>query len=223
MFRILVGITAICFVPGLVLALYRVILALTIVDCEWEMFIAGLGISSIIWFFYVRKNDFLAVLEHELTHMLVALLLLKVPIRLHAHHQGDGMLECRGTDFGDYFVTLAPYFVPTITVSLLAFGWMVGDAFMPTYIGMLGFSTGFNLWSMMKETHAAQPDLQRYPLWFNFSIIVSGNLLFTGLTLAFVASGQLEAMGGYRGMLVFLSDTWRETLEIPGTIMGWLS
>lgn len=222
MFRILIGIAALCFVPGLIVALYHVLVAITVVDCEWEGFIVGFGVSSISWFSYFKKNEFLLVLEHELTHMLAALLLWKVPVKLHANPGGDGVLHYRGAAFGSYFVTLAPYFVPTITVGFLAFGWMVGAAFMPTYIGMLGFSTGFNFWSTINETHSGQVDLKQYSPWFNFSIISAGNLLFTGLTLAFVASGQVEAMGGYRGMLVFLVDTWQQTLEIPVTIMTWL-
>lgn len=187
------------------------------------MFVGGIGASTLLWFLFIRRNMFLAVLEHELTHMLTALLLLKIPINLHASHQEGGEVQWRGPQFGNWLVTLAPYFLPTPTVLLLAFGWMVSEAFMPTYIGMLGFTTGFNLWSTLKETRFSQPDLQKYPQWFNLSILISGNLLFTGMVLGFVASAQGQAKGGYRGVWVFLNDSWEQTLELPRFIGTWLT
>lgn len=220
MLRIPVGLTCLLAMPGLGVALYQVVMAMIEIDCDWPMFLGGAGLSSLVWFIFLKGDGLLSTLEHELTHMVIAILLLKRPVNLRATHREGGVVEWRGPAFGAYFVTLAPYFVPTLTVSLLLMGWLVNDALMPVYIGLIGVTAGYHFWSTLEETHASQPDLNQYPKWFNWSVILAGHLFFTGLTLSFVVSGGLRATGAYAGMWNFIRLTWDQNLKFYTGLIG---
>lgn len=133
---------------------------------------------------------YLQTLEHELTHLLIGLLFLKIPtgIRVSAHEGGEVRQIGLGTT-GQVWVTLAPYFFPTLSIAVLIIAYFADfDALL--LLGILGWSTSFHLITNWSETSFRQPDLQKAGILKTILILPVMNLISYGAVLAFVANGS---------------------------------
>lgn len=133
--------------------------------------------------------SYLQTLEHELTHLLVGLLFLKIPvgIRVSAHEGGEVRQIGLGTT-GQTWVTLAPYFFPTVSLAVLIFAYFA-DLSSGLLLGILGWTTVFHLVTNWSETSFRQPDLQKAGLLKTLLILPVMNLICYGSVLAFAAGG----------------------------------
>lgn len=130
---------------------------------------------------------YLETLEHELTHLLIGLIFLKIPtgIRVSAHEGGEVRQIGFGTT-GQIWVTLAPYFFPTISVAVLILGYFAQINTL-LLIGILGWTTAFHLVTNWSETSFRQPDLKKAGILKTILILPVMNLICYGSVLAFVA------------------------------------
>lgn len=148
---------------------------------------------------------YLETLEHELTHLLAGLFFLKFPtgIRVSAHAGGEVRQIGFGTT-GQIWITLAPYFFPTVSVLVLLIAYPAGLNTQLT-LGVLGFTTLFHIVSNWSETSFRQPDLQKAGILKTILILPVMNLLCYGAVLAFVGRGSGGFMtfwsGGFYGSL----------------------
>jgi hypothetical protein len=133
--------------------------------------------------------SYLQTLEHEMAHLLVGLLFLKIPvgIRVSAHEGGEVRQIGLGTT-GHTWVTLAPYFFPTVSLAVLIVAYFA-DLNSRTLLGILGWTTVFHLVTNWSETSFRQPDLQKAGLLKTLLILPVMNLICYGSVLAFVAGG----------------------------------
>jgi len=161
---------------------------------RWLAFLAGGAIFFPCLFIAKRLFHsgwlYLETLEHELTHLLVGLLFLKIPtgIRVSAHEGGEVRQIGLGTT-GQIWVTLAPYFFPTISVAVLIFAYFAGLNTLLLH-GTLGWTTAFHLVTNWSETSFRQPDLQKAGILKTILILPVMNLICYGAVLAFVADGS---------------------------------
>lgn len=171
----------------------RIIGQISLANSRWLAFAAGalIFIPSL----FVAKRVFpaawsyLQTLEHEMTHLLVGLVFLKIPvgIRVSAHEGGEVRQIGRGTT-GQTWVTLAPYFFPTVSLAVLIFAYFA-NLNSRILLGILGWTTAFHLVTNWSETSFRQPDLQKAGLLKTLLILPVMNLICYGSVLAFVAGG----------------------------------
>jgi hypothetical protein len=167
---------------------------------RWLAFITG-ALIFIPSFFVARRLfpatwSYLQTLEHELTHLLIGLLFLKIPvgIRVSAHEGGEVRQIGLGTT-GQTWVTLAPYFFPTVSLAVLIFAYFA-NLNSRLLLGILGWTTLFHLVTNWSETSFRQPDLQRAGLLKTLLILPVMNLICYGSVLAYVAGGA-KRFGGF--------------------------
>lgn len=195
----------------------RAVAKISLKDSRWLAFLAGL----IVFFpcLFVAKNlfssawSYLETLEHELTHLLIGLLFLKIPvgIRVSAHEGGEVRQIGLGTT-GQTWVTLAPYFFPTISLFVLIFVYFI-DLSPKLFLGILGWTTAFHLVTNWSETSFRQPDLKKAGFLKTILILSVMNLISYGSILAFVADGR-KGFGnfwfeGFKGTFNLASEIWR--------------
>ena len=162
-------------------------------DSRWFAFMFGAAIFFPC--FFVAKRLFYAAwcwietFEHEITHLLIGLLFLKIPVgfRVSAHEGGEVRQIGRGTT-GQTWVSLAPYFFPTasLAVVIAAYFANLDDLIL---LGVLGWTTVFHLVSNWRETSFRQPDLQKAGIIKTIMILPVMNLICYGAVLSFVAGG----------------------------------
>jgi hypothetical protein len=182
----------------------------SIKDSRWFVFLVGavvfLPVHFIAKTFFNRIYCYLETLEHELTHLLIGLLFLKIPvgIRVSAHEGGEVRQIGLGTT-GQIWVTLAPYFFPTVSLFVLIAAYFA-NLNNQTLLGILGFTTLFHLVSNWGETSFRQPDLQKAGILKTILILPLMNLIFYGAVLAFVADSA-------KGFGNFWTDGFFSSLE----------
>ena len=154
--------------------------------------------------------SYLQTLEHELTHLLVGLLFLKIPvgIRVSAHEGGEVRQIGLGTT-GQTWVTLAPYFFPTVSYLLLPLFFFVprGGWWLTLCAGLLGASVAFHLASGWAQLHWRQTDLHEAGIAFSLFFLPVANLVFYGALAAFI-------VGGAGGFLNFWLAGARESFNL---------
>ncbi len=198
----------------------RVVAKISLKDLRWLSFWAGLIIFFPCLFaakrLFLSAWSYLETLEHELTHLLVGLLFLKIPvgIRVSAHEGGEVRQIGLGTT-GQTWVTLAPYFFPTISLFVLIIAYFI-DLNPKLFLGILGWTTAFHLITNWSETSFRQPDLQKAGILKTLLILPVMNLISYGSILAFVADGRKGFGGfwfeGFRRSFSLVSELWRRII-----------
>lgn len=179
---------------------FRIISKISLSNPHWFAFLLGALIFLPCHFLAKRLFHsawcYLETLEHELTHLLIGLLFLKIPvgIRVSAHEGGEVRQVGLGTT-GQIWVTLAPYFFPTISLAVLIFAYFA-DLNKQILLGILGWTTAFHLISNWGETSFRQPDLKKAGFLKTILILPVMNLICYGAVLAFVAGGG-KGFGGF--------------------------
>lgn len=134
-----------------------------------------------------RLAPMLAILEHELTHLLVALLLLRRPLRISADGRGgETVYEGRGSTL----IRLAPYVLPTFTLLALPLASWVHPAQRVAFVVVLGVTWGFHVYTGVAEAHPSQPDLARGGRLPSYLAVL-------GLSTLFYPGSALAAVGGW--------------------------
>jgi len=149
------------------------------------MAIYGFFAGSILWLLFGRFLQFFHVLEHELTHLLFGLLFLKKPKAISASDQG-GRTELYG---GNFIITLAPYFFPTLPFMLFLFFPFLDEKFYNYFFIALGFFTGYHFISNIQEFKFSQPDIKEAGIIFSPLFCLFGTLLTLGFILGFLGDG----------------------------------
>ena len=185
-------------------------------DARWLAFLAGL----IIFFpclFVARRLfssawNYLETLEHELTHLLVGLLFLKIPVGIRVSaHEGGEVRQIGFGSTGQTWVALAPYFFPTISLFVLIIAYFI-DLNTKTFLAVLGWTAAFHLVTNWSETSFRQPDLQKAGILKTLLILPVMNLISYGSILAYVAGGR-KGFGafwfeGFSHAFNFASAVW---------------
>ncbi len=160
--------------------------------------------------FRKRMHAF-SVFEHELTHVLVAkLFFLKtlhfsVSPRKHVEGQVVVGVEGRGplTGVMSVFFSLAPYYLPTLTLAAFAFYPFLGERMAAIFFFMMGFTAIYHLATTVQEFGFHQADIQKHGEYFSTVFILLGNIIFLGIVLSFMLNEGFEETPGFlaRGIL----------------------
>ncbi len=178
---------------GFGLATFRNMASFSFGEPRWTSFAAGAavfvpclfigrGLMGAAW-------SWLETFEHELTHLIFGLLFLKLPVgfKVSAHSGGEVRHVGRGTT-GQTWITLAPYFFPTVSIFVVIAAWLA-NLNSNYLLGALGWATAFHLVSSWTETSFRQPDLKKAGILKTLLILPVMNLICYGAVIAFVAGG----------------------------------
>jgi hypothetical protein len=193
---------------------FNILLKFSPTNPRWQYFLLGVAVFVPCYFigkrFFYSTWSYLETLEHELTHLLIGLLFLKIPvgIRVSAHAGGEVRQIGFGTT-GQIWVTLAPYFFPTVSLFVVIIGYFASLNSL-ILLAILGWTTAFHLVSNWSETSFRQPDLQKAGFLQTILILPVMNLMCYGAVLAYVVDGgrgfQKFWFAGFRHSYDFMLD-----------------
>lgn len=156
-------------------------------------------VISVLWLFMpFLSGTFLAIMEHELTHMLFAILTGHKPVDLEVNQNKGGYLSFKGR--GNWLIALAPYFFPTFAfvVMLASLVYFALDKPLPDlYWAVFGVMCGYHLASTILEIHPQQTDFKSAGYAFTILFLPGANLIVYGLLLSY-------ACLGWQGLSVFM-------------------
>ncbi len=164
------------------------------------------GLAFLLFRLLFRKRmHAFSVFEHELTHVLVAkLFFLKtlhfsVSPRKHVEGQVVVGVEGRGplTGVMSVFFSLAPYYLPTLTLAAFAFYPFLGERMAALFFFMMGFTAIYHLATTVQEFGFHQADIQKHGEYFSTVFILLGNIIFLGIVLSFMLNEGFEETPGF--------------------------
>lgn len=163
----------------------------------------GFTVYLLLWSLVFKRREvgsYFSTLEHELTHALFALLTGHSiqRIRVTAHEGGDIVYKGKG----NWLITIAPYFFPTVTLLLLSIRLFIEQNYW-LEIG-IGASIAFHITSTYVETHGAQSDLKQAGKFFSFCFLPTANVLTYSFIAFYLQSGWSGITGGVKGMYFHL-------------------
>ena len=145
--------------------------------------------TILLWFFIPGLNgSHFAIFEHEFTHMFAAILTFHKPKSMKIESDKGGSFGYYGE--GNWFITLAPYFIPTFPILLILFSiiWhCIGKTLPPIFMPALGAMFGYHLASNAAQIHGEQTDFSKAGWLFSILFLPTANLLTFGLVWAFAA------------------------------------
>lgn len=167
-------------------------------------FAAGFILFILFWRIFKRSLQVVCTFEHELTHLVFGLLFLKRPHSFVVTRHNGGSVTLSG---GNFIITLAPYFFPTVSYLLLPFAYLIPKEAMPLFFAALGASVAFHLVSTWAELHWRQTDLHEAGILFSSIFLPVANLIFYGALAALI-------FGGASGFSRFWTTGARESLVL---------
>lgn len=168
-------------------------------------FLVGFVGFAILWRQFRRHFQMICTFEHEVTHLIFGLLFLKMPHSFVATRHDGGYVEMSG---GNFVITLAPYFFPTISYFLLPLVFLVSTNYHWMVFGILGASTAFHIVSTWADLHWEQSDLHKAGIPFSVAFLLVANLVFHGGMQALVFYGA-------NGFLAYWREGTMESLRLP--------
>lgn len=169
-------------------------------------FFAGFISFAVFWIIFKRPLQVVCTFEHELTHLLFGLLFLKRPHSFVVTRHDGGYVELSG---GNFLITLAPYFFPTVSYLLLPLLYFIPKSAMPIYLAILGASVAFHFASTWAEIHWQQTDLHEAGIVFSLIFLPVANLIFYGALTSLMFGGanaflKFWTVGATESVVLFL-------------------
>ncbi|MFK7736063.1 MAG: M50 family metallopeptidase [Pirellulaceae bacterium] len=162
-------------------------------------FAFGCAMFVVLWRRLIGKSRFgrfLITLEHELTHALFAVLTFHRIVGFRASLGRGG--EVRFTGKGNWLITVAPYFFPTLSLLLFLIAFLMPFAGLPWSSFMLGVSLGYHVVSTYRETHRDQSDIKELGNLFCWLFLPAANLAVVGALISF-AHGDSDGISLWFG------------------------
>ncbi|HBE68990.1 MAG TPA: hypothetical protein DDW52_12650 [Planctomycetaceae bacterium] len=179
----------------------------------------GTAAFVFLWRRYLGQSRFgrlFMIFEHELTHALFAVATLHRIVGFRASVGRGGEVRFAGT--GNWLITVAPYFFPTVALLLFLLAYLMPLAAFPWQRFLLGVALGYHVVSTYRETHRDQTDITRLGSTFCWLFLPAANVAVVGLLVAF-AHDPSSGIGNWFGDIIApLRWTWArvETLWEPG-------
>jgi hypothetical protein len=167
---------------------------------------AGTAAGVLLFRPLLRRFPVLETFEHELTHALAAVCLLRGVRRFKVTlHRGGYVEHAGGSRFGDDLIGLAPYLLPTLTLGASVFAPAVPAAGRAPYLAAVGVTFGYHLVSTVREVRgsftkrsfraagsrrATRSDIGSRGYLYSSAVILAGILLTHGLAAALFAGGS---------------------------------
>jgi hypothetical protein len=161
----------------------------SIASTRWPSVLIGGAVFVPLWAVARRQIpvavEYLATLEHELTHIVVALLFLKRPLSLRVTAREGGEVMLTG---GNLWITLAPYFLPSTTFLLLPVGLLLGREHQPLLLAAIGATVSYHILSTWSEMRIVQSDFRKAGILQSLWLLPVANLVLYGSVGAYVAN-----------------------------------
>jgi hypothetical protein len=140
--------------------------------------LAGLVAGLVIgWWGWL--GGFFRTFEHEMTHVVFALLTFRRPRRMLVTDDAGGHMAFEGSD--NALVSFSPYFFPLTAVLLTGVRGLASDGVILPLSVLVIFFLGLHLCFITREIRTGQPDLIDFGYWFSLPVTAALLLLVWGL------------------------------------------
>lgn len=184
-----IGLVSLVFLPGVFYALAFVARDIAHRPRSIVPTLVGAAAFVALWLVVLspkRSRHRFVVLEHELTHWLLALVTLHRVSGLRASLRGGGHVSYVGR--GNWLIAIAPFVVPTASLIVIALaGWMHSPR---TLSALLGATLAWNVVGNWAPTHRHHGDHREAGTVFSFLFVTCANAFTLGIVLAYATQAR---------------------------------
>jgi hypothetical protein len=197
----------------------------TIDATKW--FLLGIVLSLFVYVVFLHDNiGFIEHLLHELEHAALSFLFtLKLPKRMEIDPDEGSEVLTRG---GGCLMTLAPYYLPLLTVPFLLLKALASLAFsllkipFPPFLAgaldlLIGATWMFHLVGTLREFRPFQTDIKKTGLIASFVAVLFLNFMFVVLSVAVVTGSYAELLDYVKAALATTLDAYKAVLDFVTT------
>ncbi len=151
---------------------------------------------------FLLKHGSAETLEHEMTHVLFALLTCHPVTNMEVKDGGGGSMSFLGK--GNWLIAIAPYFFPLAALTMMFFCIAITRilGFTPEWVLIaLGAAFCYNVFSFVEQIHPRQTDFKAAGYLFSICFIPGANFVMFGAIFAFIERG-------FSGMIFFFELVW---------------
>jgi len=180
-----------CLLPSTFTQLLVLLESTTLQSVQVAPFIYGFVGYAAAWFVLFKRyfvGSWISTLEHELTHGFFAVLTLHKIVEVKTSYISGGHIKYEGG--GNWLITIAPYFFPTISFIIMAILALADSGAHPWLNLWLGISVSYHITSTWRETHWGQSDIKEVGYIYSLLFLPSANLISYTAILAFVLGGS---------------------------------
>jgi hypothetical protein len=215
--RFLLGLIALFIIPGSALAFWDALIVIAYNNELWIPLICGFATGIPVYFTMIKKIPYISTFEHELTHVLIALLFFRRIHKFIVTSRHGGQVQYSGNfggEFGTLLIGLAPYYLPTFTFIAVLVRPAIPAEWFPWFDGFIGATLAFHICSTPEETKQAwtkrtfagagdnqktKSDIGKVGYIFALLVIAGFGIFLMGLALQLIGSG-------YEGTWPFLKQ-----------------
>ena len=119
---------------------------------------------------FARNEKWLQITSHETTHAIVGMMFFH---KIHSLEASDrsGVVYHSGRNFGDIFISLAPYCLPIATYLFLLLRIIGSSKMLYVFDLFIGFTLAFHVLCFCLQTRLDQPDIQKQGYFRSFLFI----------------------------------------------------
>jgi len=179
--------------PFLLPKLFQIIEIIIRYKEHYYPFFIGMGVYIVIWKIIFKDigSGWFSTLEHELTHILFAVVTFHKITDLKASFTGNGHIQYSGAGGGNWMITISPYFFPTFPALVLGLMYLSKNQFNMFFLGLLGFSIFYHIHSTYRETHYGQSDLKEIGFSYAWFFLPSANISVLVVLLALIPNDKI--------------------------------
>jgi hypothetical protein len=177
---------------------------------SYSMLFYGSLTYLILWFIWIKHSmmgQWFSTLEHEVTHSIFAILSLNRVVGLQATGYAGGVMQYQG--YSNWIITLAPYFVPTLSLSILLLISLVKTPHLSILLFILGVSLSYHFLATWKSIHYLQSDLVKSGWLFVCMFLPTANVLMLLIILTALPQDGLSTERS-------LSYVWQDAMVFLG-------
>ena len=185
---------------------------------SWAIAFGAGVLAWLIVFFFISRTMWLYVLGHEFTHALAAMIAGGKVSSFQVSAKGGHVV----TDRVNWWITLAPYFIPLYAIIWMAL-WLSVDfwypltAYQPILYFGLGIAWCFHLTFTFSMFHTGQTDLTSQGFVFSTVVVLLFNLIFFLVLFALLA----HEAGAWRIFLHRTGDAYLYAWQEIGAGASW--
>lgn len=189
-------------IPFMLPKLFEIIQIMILWKGEYYPILIGIGFYIVIWkkLFKNIANGWLATFEHELTHSIFALATFHKVTGFKATASNGGYVTYSGVGGGNWLITIAPYFFPTLSALVLVVMYLSPTQSHSILLGIFGFSMAYHMHSTWHETHYEQTDLKEVGFTFAWVFLPAANVFLNIMLLSLIPNDNIYlsvVMGKY--------------------------
>ena len=205
-----VALASLLFIAPISYRLWKVIEYIANHADNYHYLLTGIAGYIVLWLFWFKQSVMLqwfSTLEHELTHAFFAMLSLNKVTGLNATGNAGGVTEYQG--FGNWIISLAPYFVPSLSLIMLLALSIAKPAHYSVLFVVMGVTLAYHFLSTWEETHREQTDLQKTGWAFVWVFLPTANLLMLLVILTALPNDGLSTERSLRFVWQDVLMVWR--------------